>query len=66
MVTTREITAEGLGAKLRFFKDRQYLIDLRKDWEISINRCLERNGIDQRVSADSQDDATSKPTALPP
>jgi len=53
MVTTREITAEGLGAKLRFFKDRQYLIDLRKDWEISINRCLERNGVDQRVSADS-------------
>ena len=54
MTTTRSFNEEGeLGQKERFFKPKNYLIELRKDWELSINKEFERLGIDERVTADS-------------
>lgn len=55
MVTTRLIDEQGidLGKKPTFFRDRSYLIDLRKSWEMEVNHSLEQNGIAQRVSAES-------------
>jgi Ti-type conjugative transfer relaxase TraA len=55
MVTTRLINDQGidLGKKPTFFRERSYLVDLRKSWEMEVNRSLERNGIAQRVSAES-------------
>jgi len=55
LVTTRLINEQGidLGKKPTFFRERSYLVDLRKSWEMDVNRSLERNGIAQRVSAES-------------
>ena len=55
MVTTRLIDANGLnqGLKPTFFRERDYLINLRKSWEISVNECLGYHNISQRVCADS-------------
>jgi Ti-type conjugative transfer relaxase TraA len=53
MVTTRAITANGMGDKNREIKDRNFLIELRKNWEFDVNKSLEAIGIDQRVSSDS-------------
>ena len=55
LVTTRLIDEKGidLGKKPTFFRECSYLVDLRKSWEMEVNRSLERNGIAQRVSADS-------------
>ena len=55
MVTTRTIDENGLNMDLKptFFRERSYLIELRKNWEIDVNKSLERNGVDQRVCSDS-------------
>jgi Ti-type conjugative transfer relaxase TraA len=55
MTTTRYINEQGLdmGNKPVFFRERSYLIDLRKDWEHTVNKGLEKNGIEERVTADS-------------
>jgi len=53
MITTRAITADGIGEKNRNIKERDFLIGLRKDWECSVNKSLEIAGIEQRVSSDS-------------
>ena len=55
LVTTRKIDENGINMarKPTFFRERSYLVDLRKSWEIAVNRSLERNQIDQRVCSDS-------------
>lgn len=51
MLTTREITANGFGNKNRSWNDKSLLKEWRENWEQSINKWLERKGIDERVSA---------------
>lgn len=53
MTTTREIEGAELTKKARWANTKDFLIDLRKDWEVSVNRELERNGIDHKVSCES-------------
>lgn len=56
MTTTRSITPEGLGQKERFFKAAPYLTELRKDWEVHLNKTLELNGIESSVTCKSYAD----------
>jgi len=54
MTTTRSFNGDGeLGQKERFFKPKDYLIELRKDWELTVNKEFEHLGIDERITADS-------------
>jgi len=54
MTTTRSFDENGdLGKKERFFKPRDYLVELRKDWEVTVNKQFEQLGIDERITADS-------------
>ena len=53
MTTTRVIDGLELTQKARWTHTKSFLIDLRKDWEITVNRGLEKNGIDHRVTSES-------------
>jgi Ti-type conjugative transfer relaxase TraA len=54
MTTTRSFDKEtgDLGIKERFFKDKAFLVGIRKDWEIALNEKLAEKGLEQ-VTADS-------------
>jgi Ti-type conjugative transfer relaxase TraA len=57
MTTTRKLEQDGFSAKKdRSIKDRSYLIELRKSWEISANRYLEIKGFDEQISCKSYKD----------
>lgn len=52
MLTLREITPNGFGKKsIDWLKygDRTYITDLRKRWADTLNACLEKNGLRERV-----------------
>lgn len=52
MLTLREITPSGFGKKNRDwlkYGDRSYITDLRKKWADTLNACLEKNGLRERV-----------------
>lgn len=49
MLTTREITSEGFGAKNRKWNDRTLIDRWRKEWGNYANRYLERAGLDVRI-----------------
>lgn len=52
--TTRSFGEDGaLGKKERFLKDKSFLIDLRKEWEKSLNLEFQILGINKAVSAES-------------
>lgn len=65
LLTTRQITREGLGEKStlersdKFLREhglksgKQQMIEIRDAWENFCNRTLERQGIDERISAKS-------------
>lgn len=65
LITTREITAQGLGAKTDLEREEKTLRDLgkpsgraqiealRKDWERMANLALERAGLEARISSKS-------------
>lgn len=49
MLTTREITSEGFGAKNRKWNDRTLIDGWRKEWGSYANRYLERAGLGIRI-----------------
>lgn len=54
MTTTRSFSKEtgDLGSKERFFKDKAFLVGIRKDWEIALNEKLAEKGLEP-VTAES-------------
>ena len=55
MLTTREITPEGFGRKVRDWDRLELLQDARKAWQITANRHLERAGYEARTDHRSID-----------
>lgn len=49
MLTLREITSEGFGAKNRAWNERPLLEHWRREWAEHVNRALERAGSAERV-----------------
>jgi len=49
LLTTRNLTAEGFGAKERAWNDRALLEGWRSEWESHVNRALEKANVDERV-----------------
>jgi len=56
MSTTRMIDGDSLGEKNRELVSRDFLIDLRLDWENVVNKEFLRQGIDERITAASYRD----------
>lgn len=49
MLTTREIGAEGFGAKNRDWNAKELLVDWRSSWAEHVNQTLERCNVHERV-----------------
>lgn len=49
MLTTRDISGAGFGQKNRSWNDKALLEQWREQWAVSVNRTLERNGIEMQV-----------------
>lgn len=50
MLTTREISPEGFTEKNRDWNNRELINDWREQWANSINRSLEKEGVQDKVS----------------
>jgi MobA/MobL family len=50
MLTTREMTAEGLGPKNRDWNKKELLEQWREEWANHANKTLEKEGIQDRIS----------------
>lgn len=50
LLTTRGLTEEGFGAKVRLWNERSLLEAWRSEWAASVNRALERAALQERVS----------------
>lgn len=68
MLTTRDITEAGFGQKNRSWNDKALLEQWREQWAVSVNRTLERNGIEMRVDhrtlEKQQDEALKREDAV--
>lgn len=54
MTTTRTLDANGLSIKKdRSIKPKNYIVELRKEWEITANQYMQSKGIDESISASS-------------
>ncbi|NRF95789.1 MobA/MobL family protein [Paenibacillus frigoriresistens] len=49
MLTTREISADGFGGKVRAWNDRELLVRWREQWAEQVNRVFERNQRSERI-----------------
>ena len=55
MLTTRNITTEGFGLKNRDWNSKELVIGLRQSWQETVNQTLEQQGINARVSCQSNE-----------
>jgi hypothetical protein len=56
LLTTRELTPQGFGAKVRDWNDKKELLEWRKAWADHANRILEREGFEERIDHRSLSD----------